>query len=641
MKRESSPTLDSPAALIDQLCSQYTTLAREQAEFASLMVQFADARLIEDKRTIADRSALGLDARYKAGEFAAREISMAVTSSKRSAERTAAMARRLQAEAPDAWDAWRAGDIDHEKVVRINRALRLLVADRSKELLNTVVVDVAICRTPEILGRWLNQFIARVEPNETDERLNRSLDDRYVSVRPDVNGVSFLFAAMSAVDATAVDQVLTALAAAAEPGDLRTLQQRRADALVDVLLGRVSNGCHVYWDTNDDGDDDLDDGENHGSVGYRNEPVGCGDHEDSNGDRNRVRDNSDSGPDRDTCDTHESPGSDPTDCIVRDSPLRDGDPDESSPRIGDSGHDERRVGDEMIEDRERNRPGDGDEVGGGDALRHGDDDNDREAGDDREADEFRDDVEIRSNSEVFEPDCDTIAEPWDARDWDLPASAFRPDHRNSPSESGNLRSATDGSQTDATRGMSAGITPTGRARISPCPTGGHPRPLPVTVGVVVSIQSLFGYTNTPGQLIDRSALVAADAVRDLAAQPDTLFYRLLTDARGNLLDVAEMGRYPSRKLGNAIRFRDGVCDNPACTVPAARCDMDHLVPVPEGPTTGVNLGPKCRSDHRAKTHAGHVSDRTGPHTTRWTTPTGHSYVTTDEPLPVEEFPDQR
>ena len=161
----------------------------------------------------------------------------------------------MQAEAPDAWDAWRAGDIDQEKAVRINRALRLLVTDRSKELLNTVVVDVAICRTPEILGRWLNQFIARVEPDETDERLNRSLDDRYVSIRPDLNGVSFLFAAMSAVDATAVDQVLTALAAAAEPGDLRTLQQRRADALVDVLLGRVSNGCHVYWDTNDDGDD--------------------------------------------------------------------------------------------------------------------------------------------------------------------------------------------------------------------------------------------------------------------------------------------------------------------------------------------------------------------------------------------------
>jgi len=26
------------------------------------------------------------------------------------------------------------------------------------------VVDVAVCKTAELLGRWLNQFIARVEP---------------------------------------------------------------------------------------------------------------------------------------------------------------------------------------------------------------------------------------------------------------------------------------------------------------------------------------------------------------------------------------------------------------------------------------------------------------------------------------------
>jgi len=41
--------------------------------------------------------------------------------------------------------------------------------------------------------------------------------------------------------------VLTAIAAVADPGDTRTLQQRRADALVDVLLGRISNGCHTRW----------------------------------------------------------------------------------------------------------------------------------------------------------------------------------------------------------------------------------------------------------------------------------------------------------------------------------------------------------------------------------------------------------
>ena len=105
-----------------------------------------------------------------------------------------------------------------------------------------------MCKTGELLGRWLNQFVARVEPDEQDERIHRSLADRYVSVRPDLDGVSFLSAALSSLDAAAIDRVLTAVAAVADPSDTRTMQQRRADALVDVLLGRISNGCTTRWD---------------------------------------------------------------------------------------------------------------------------------------------------------------------------------------------------------------------------------------------------------------------------------------------------------------------------------------------------------------------------------------------------------
>ena len=45
----------------------------------------------------------------------------------------------------------------------------------------------------------------------------------------------------------------------------------------------------------------------------------------------------------------------------------------------------------------------------------------------------------------------------------------------------------------------------------------------------------------------------------------------------------------------------------------------------------------------AKTHAGHRTTRTRtatgtPHTTEWTTPTGHTYTTPDDPFPVENWP---
>jgi len=160
----------------------------------------------------------------------------------------------------------------------------------------------------------------------------------------------------------------------------------------------------------------------------------------------------------------------------------------------------------------------------------------------------------------------------------------------------------------------------------------------VTIGVVVSIQSLFGFTETPGELADRSALVPAELIREMAGHQGTLFYRLLTDAGGNLLDVTEMGRFPSRKLTAALRFRDGVCTDPVCHVAAQRCDLDHAVPWPEGHTAAGNLGARCRNDHRAKTHGGFGVTMTADSTT-WTTPTGHQYPATTDPLPVEPWPD--
>ena len=85
----------------------------------------------------------------------------------------------------------------------------------------------------------------------------------------------------------------------------------------------------------------------------------------------------------------------------------------------------------------------------------------------------------------------------------------------------------------------------------------------------------------------------ADTVRQMATQPGHPVLPVAHRRAGNLLDVTEMGRFPSRKLGMAVRFRDGTCSGPTCTRPAADCDIDHLVPVPTGRTTASNLNDKC------------------------------------------------
>lgn len=159
-----------------------------------------------------------------------------------------------------------------------------------------------------------------------------------------------------------------------------------------------------------------------------------------------------------------------------------------------------------------------------------------------------------------------------------------------------------------------------------------------TIGVIVPVQSLMGLSDAPGELADRSASVPADLIRAKAVEPGTLFWRLLTDERGNLLDAAKLGRFAAGNLGQAIRFRDGTSAFPTSVVPADRCDIDHSDSYP-APTTAANLGPLHRRAHNLKT-AGLLSMRQPePGVFRWSTRTGHNYTHTADPLPVAEWED--
>lgn len=64
------------------------------------------------------------------------------------------------------------------------------------------------------------------------------------------------------------------------------------------------------------------------------------------------------------------------------------------------------------------------------------------------------------------------------------------------------------------------------------------------------------------------------------------------------------------------------CVAPMCGVPAARCDLDHVVPWPAGPTCPCNLRPLCRRHHRLKTFDGFQLAVAADGTTSWATPMG-------------------
>ena len=89
---------------------------------------------------------------------------------------------------------------------------------------------------------------------------------------------------------------------------------------------------------------------------------------------------------------------------------------------------------------------------------------------------------------------------------------------------------------------------------------------------------------------------------------------------------------PSAKLAAFIRSRDMFCRFPGCDVPAERCDIDHVVPYPYGPTHASNMNCKCRTHHLMKTFWGGAEgwrDQQLPDgTVIWTTSAGRSYTTT-------------
>ncbi|MFS0900249.1 HNH endonuclease signature motif containing protein [Mycolicibacterium litorale] len=85
---------------------------------------------------------------------------------------------------------------------------------------------------------------------------------------------------------------------------------------------------------------------------------------------------------------------------------------------------------------------------------------------------------------------------------------------------------------------------------------------------------------------------------------------------------------PSAKLAAFVRARDMFCRFPGCDVPAERCDIDHVVPWPYGPTHPSNLNCKCRTHHLAKTFWDGWRDEQSPDgTVTWTTPAGQRYTT--------------
>ncbi len=119
--------------------------------------------------------------------------------------------------------------------------------------------------------------------------------------------------------------------------------------------------------------------------------------------------------------------------------------------------------------------------------------------------------------------------------------------------------------------------------------------------------------------------ITPDVARALAMSAGT-WQRIVTDPlSGEVLDVGRTRYRPPAALAEFVRARDRSCVIPGCSTPAHSCDLDHVVPFPDGPTSASNLGAGCRPDHTIKTLGQFRLEHLGGGTFRWITPSGHVY----------------
>ena len=147
------------------------------------------------------------------------------------------------------------------------------------------------------------------------------------------------------------------------------------------------------------------------------------------------------------------------------------------------------------------------------------------------------------------------------------------------------------------------------------------------VRIVVPFEVATGVSDAACELPGHGWVTAAHARRIMTAE-GSVWQRLAVDVdTGRALELSTDRYRPTRAMVEHVRAVDGVCRAPGCQVPADRCDLDHLVPWPQGATDVTNAQSLSRLCHNPKTAGLWSAARAPDDGIRWTTMTGREYVT--------------
>ena len=125
------------------------------------------------------------------------------------------------------------------------------------------------------------------------------------------------------------------------------------------------------------------------------------------------------------------------------------------------------------------------------------------------------------------------------------------------------------------------------------PDGATPAPL---VNVVVGLETITG---TICELLDGTVITPGQLAVQLT---EADIRRVVFDGPDRVLSVGARSRFFRGALRDAIVVRDRECRHDLCDISAEHCDIDHVVPWPDGPSNEPNGQALCDHHNRAKGH---------------------------------------
>ena len=220
----SDPSALADPAVVDAIVGFERLVAWGQARQARLIASLAERRTEPGSVT----------------DWASEEVATALHQSSGTAAFRTRQATVLVDRLPATLAAWEAGLLDQRRVSVLTEATANLTAEHAAAV-EARVLPKAPSQTAAQLRTAIKRAIIAVDPDGAQERHEAARKGRRVALNPEDDGMASLWALLPASDALAAIEWLTRLARGLGTDDPRTMDERRADLLADLLSGRLRN----------------------------------------------------------------------------------------------------------------------------------------------------------------------------------------------------------------------------------------------------------------------------------------------------------------------------------------------------------------------------------------------------------------